>query len=65
MSELGTQFLVDDLRIAQEPVPGMSSFPLGDSSGFGGYAVWTPSRPGESSASHIRLEVHGEKNPTR
>ncbi len=46
MSDLGAQFLVDDLRIAQEPVPGMSSLPLGDGSGFAGYAVWTPNRPG-------------------
>ncbi len=47
MSELGGQFLVDDLVLAQEPVPGMSSLPLGDGSGFGGYAVWTPDRPGD------------------
>lgn len=46
MSELGGQFLVGDLMLAQEPVPGMSNLPLGDSSGFGGYAVWTPDRPG-------------------
>jgi signal transduction histidine kinase len=46
MSELGAQFLVDDLMLAQEPVPGMSYLPLGDGSGFGGYAVWTPNRPG-------------------
>jgi signal transduction histidine kinase len=47
MSDLGAQFLVGDLRLAQEPVPGMSSLPLGDGSGFGGYAVWTPDRPGD------------------
>ncbi len=46
MSELGAQFLVDDLALAQEPVPGMSSLPLGDDSGFGGYAVWAPDHPG-------------------
>jgi len=46
MSELGAQFLVDDLALAQEPVPGMSSLPLGDGSGFGGYAVWAPDHPG-------------------
>jgi len=46
MSELGAKFLVDDLMIAQEPVPGMSSLPLSDDSGFGGYAVWAPDHPG-------------------
>ncbi len=47
MSALGAQFLVNDLALAQEPVPGMSSLPLGDDSGFGGYAVWIPDRPGD------------------
>ena len=47
MSELGAQFLVDDLALAREPVPGMSNLPLGAGSGFAGYAVWTPDRPGD------------------
>jgi hypothetical protein len=46
MSALGGKFLVDDLMIAQEPVSGMAYLPLGDISGFGGYAVWTPNHPG-------------------
>ncbi|MFQ5567197.1 MAG: sensor histidine kinase, partial [Paracoccaceae bacterium] len=47
MSGLGAQFLVEDLTIAKAPVPGMSNLRLGDGSGIGGYAVWTPDRPGD------------------
>jgi len=57
MSELGAQFLVDDLALAQEPVPGMSSLPLGDGSGFGGYAVWTPDRPGDAILEKIAIPL--------
>jgi len=57
MSELGAKFLVDDLMIAQEPVPGMSSLPLGDGSGVGGYAVWTPNRPGDVILANIAIPL--------
>ena len=57
MSDLGAQFLVDDLVLAQEPVPGMSSLPLGDDSGFGGYAVWAPDHPGDVILGNIAIPL--------
>jgi signal transduction histidine kinase len=57
MAELGGQFLVDDLRIAQEPAPEQSSLALGDGAGFGGYAVWTPNRPGDQILGHIAIPL--------
>jgi len=47
MSELGAQFLLSDLRVAPTPPTGMSSLALGGDAGEGGYAVWTPVRPGD------------------
>ncbi|MHA1527886.1 MAG: sensor histidine kinase [Alphaproteobacteria bacterium] len=57
MSDLGAHFLVDDLKLAPEPEPGMSNLPLGDSSGFGGYAVWTPNRPGNVILENIAIPL--------
>jgi signal transduction histidine kinase len=57
ISELGAKFLVDDLTIAQEPVPGMSNVRLGDGAGFGGYAVWTAHRPGSVILGKIALPL--------
>ena len=58
VSELGARFLVDDLMIASEPVPGMANLPLGDSSGYGGYAVLTPNRPGNVILREIAIPLY-------